>query len=287
MILGDCLDVLPTLPAGSVHACITDPPYGIGAPGTDDWDRRPPPPAAWSEVRRVLAPGAGLAVMTARRYYHAVATALEDRGCTVSDMLVWLYASGRSSGRHRLRAAHDPIVLAVSGPGPLRLDVEAGRIPVTGHDGPGRWPTTVAHDGSEAVAESLPTRPASPARDRSARDCYGEALRRGGLAGRGWHDSPRVSPVVGYGDPAGSVARYFYCGAPPGGAARRHPTEKPLPLMRWLIRMLTGPGDVVLDPWAGGGTTALAARAEGRGYVAIEREPQYHARAVAALSERA
>ena len=31
--LGDCLDVLPTLAPGSIDACITDPPYGIGAPG--------------------------------------------------------------------------------------------------------------------------------------------------------------------------------------------------------------------------------------------------------------
>lgn len=282
--LGDCLDVLPTLPAGSVHACITDPPYGISAPGTDDWDRRPPPPSAWSEVRRVLAPGAPLAVMTARRHYHRVATALEDRGCTVSDMLVWLYGSGRASGRHRLRAAHDPIVLAVSGPGPLHLDVEAGRIPVPGHDGPGRWPTTVAHDGSEAVAESLPSRPAATAQGRSAADCYGAAQRRGALAGRGWHDSERESAIVGYGDPAGSVARYFYC-APAVGSRRRHPTEKPLALMQWLIRLLTRPGDVVLDPWAGGGTTCLAALAEGRGCVCIERDPTYHARAVAALAD--
>ena len=38
LICGDCLDVLPEIEAGSIDAIITDPPYGIGAPGTDDWD---------------------------------------------------------------------------------------------------------------------------------------------------------------------------------------------------------------------------------------------------------
>lgn len=56
LILGDCLDVLPTLDAGSVDACITDPPYGIGAPGTDDWDVAPPSPAVWSAMRPACPP---------------------------------------------------------------------------------------------------------------------------------------------------------------------------------------------------------------------------------------
>lgn len=44
--------------------------------------------------------------------------------------------------------------------------------------------------------------------------------------------------------------------------------------MRWLVRLLTRPGETVLDPFAGSGTTCLAAAAEGRGYVGIERDPR-------------
>ena len=146
LLAGDCLDVLPTLDAGTIDACITDPPYGIVAPGTGGWDRELPNPAVWGAVRRLLRPGAGVAVMTSRRLYHRLAGALGDQGYTVVDMLVWLYGTGRAAGRHRLRAAHDPIVLAVAGSGPLRLDTEAGRIPVEGMTR-GRWPTTAEGRG--------------------------------------------------------------------------------------------------------------------------------------------
>ncbi len=52
-----------------------------------------------------------------------------------------------------------------------------------------------------------------------------------------------------------------------------HPNQKPLALMRWLIAKL--PGRVILDCFAGSGTTALAAEAEGRECILIEKEPAY------------
>jgi DNA modification methylase len=45
--------------------------------------------------------------------------------------------------------------------------------------------------------------------------------------------------------------------------------------MRWLIRTYTEPGDLILDPFAGSGTTAVACIAEDRQFIAIEREPEY------------
>ena len=54
-----------------------------------------------------------------------------------------------------------------------------------------------------------------------------------------------------------------------------HPTQKPLALMRYMVRTYTNPGDVVLDPCMGSGTTCLAAKLEGRGYIGIERELKY------------
>jgi site-specific DNA-methyltransferase (adenine-specific) len=67
-------------------------------------------------------------------------------------------------------------------------------------------------------------------------------------------------------------------------ARNHHPTVKPLALMRWLVRLVTPPGGLILDPFAGSGTTGCAALAEGFRFVGIEREPEYAAIAEARLN---
>jgi site-specific DNA-methyltransferase (adenine-specific) len=57
--------------------------------------------------------------------------------------------------------------------------------------------------------------------------------------------------------------------------ANTHPTVKPIDLMRWLVRMVTPPGGVVLDPFTGSGTTGCAAVLEGFAFLGIEREAKY------------
>lgn len=58
-------------------------------------------------------------------------------------------------------------------------------------------------------------------------------------------------------------------------AGSKHPTVKPIALMQYLIRHITPPGGVVLDPFAGSGTTAEAARREGFDCILMEAEPEY------------
>ena len=54
-----------------------------------------------------------------------------------------------------------------------------------------------------------------------------------------------------------------------------HPTTKPVDLMRWLLRLVTPRGGLVLDPFAGSGTTGVAALAENVRFLGVEREPDY------------
>ncbi len=54
-----------------------------------------------------------------------------------------------------------------------------------------------------------------------------------------------------------------------------HPSQKPLKLILPLILMCTDPGDIVLDPFLGSGTTAVAAEQEGRRWIGIEMDPGY------------
>lgn len=76
-------------------------------------------------------------------------------------------------------------------------------------------------------------------------------------------------------DPGGGASRFFYCAK----ASRRergdgndHPTVKPLSLMRYLVKLFVPVGGVVLDPFAGSGSTGIAALQEGRSFVGIERD---------------
>jgi hypothetical protein len=98
-------------------------------------------------------------------------------------------------------------------------------------------------------------------------------------------DSNPVGPQNQYGD-TGGASRFFptfrYQAKPSTrekntGVDDRntHPTVKPVELMRWLTRLITPPGGTVLDPFAGSGTTLVAATLEGFDTVGIEAEADY------------
>jgi site-specific DNA-methyltransferase (adenine-specific) len=124
---------------------------------------------------------------------------------------------------------------------------EAGETPgIGGHDpNLGRWPANLIHDGSDEVVGLFPE------------------------------------------DGDASAARFFYC-AKAGPDERRdskHPTIKPVALMRYLVRLVTPPGGLVLDPFGGSGTTAEAARLEHCRFLLMELSPEYCADAAERLRQ--
>lgn len=132
----------------------------------------------------------------------------------------------------------------------------------------GRFPANLIHDGSEEVVRLFPTEAgaASPVRgdapSRPAKNTYGEYGRKG----------------FGFHGDTGSAARFFYCAkASPSdrGEGNTHPTVKPLELMRYLVRLVTPPGGVVLDPFAGSGSTLVAAQSLGIRSVGVELDPAH------------
>ena len=159
----------------------------------------------------------------------------------------------------------------------------------------GRWPANVIHDGSQEVLDGFPDVKAG----------------KGTTLGRGFQteyvngtDPGTRLPFTNYGDD-GSAARFFYCSkanrrdrdegleqleAPDdtvreqGGAQHtkgvrlaknHHPTVKPTDLMRYLVRLVTPPGGIVLDPFMGSGSTGKAALLEGMRFVGCEWEEEY------------
>ena len=170
----------------------------------------------------------------------------------------------------------------------------------------GRWPANIVHDGSDDVVGGFPlttsglmkagTRRA--AQDHPGSVCYGTF---GGDA----------ATTDTYAD-SGSAARFFYCakaskadrdeglsafapqafvqfqtGNGESGKASSlsdgretqyrniHPTVKPEDLMRWLVRLITPPGGLVLDPFTGSGSTGKAAVLEGFDFVGCELTAEY------------
>lgn len=95
----------------------------------------------------------------------------------------------------------------------------------------------------------------------------------------------------GYGD-VGGASRFFYCAKAnkkernAGLTGRNaHPTVKPIALMRYLVRMVTPPGGLVLDPFLGSGTTGCAAVQEDFDFIGLELNPEYVAIAEARIAE--
>jgi site-specific DNA-methyltransferase (adenine-specific) len=75
-----------------------------------------------------------------------------------------------------------------------------------------------------------------------------------------------------------SAGRFFYCAKASKkdrGEGNNHPTVKPADLMRYLCRLVTPPGGVVLDPFMGSGSTGKAAALEGFDFIGIEQSAEY------------
>jgi site-specific DNA-methyltransferase (adenine-specific) len=76
----------------------------------------------------------------------------------------------------------------------------------------------------------------------------------------------------------GKAAWYLYTRIPAGpgrGGPCPHPTAKPLPLMRELVELVSKPGDLIVDPYAGSGTTGVACKTLGRRFIGWELDSGY------------
>jgi site-specific DNA-methyltransferase (adenine-specific) len=307
-----------SLPADSVDAIVSDPPYGLAFMGKE-WDHGVPGVEFWAEALRVAKPGAHLVAFGGTRTFHRLTVAIEDAGWEVRDCLSWLYGSGFPKshngpwGGTALKPAWEPIVLArkplvgtvaanVTQYGTGGINVDGCRIGFaseaderesknknrhgdfdskpsnhgiyspdnrTGaekgnYNPPGRWPANVCLD-EDAAAMFPESRFFYTAKaSRREREAGLDELEQKQRVFNGQSQSSSDYR-------SGSVEDKFTTSP----SRNHHPTVKPIALMRWLCRLVTPPGGLVLDPFNGSGSTGCAAVLEGFRYLGAELDAEY------------
>jgi len=148
----------------------------------------------------------------------------------------------------------------------------------------GRFPANLIHDGSEEVVGLFPETGASNLRPPTGKPKYTGSDRDSNAMKA---STTLDTTLRGHNDAGGSAARFFYCAKADSSERRnsKHPTIKPVALMRYLVRLVTPPGGLVLDPFGGSGTTAEAARLEHCRFLLLELSEEYCADAAERLRQ--
>jgi modification methylase len=234
VIEGDCVQVMTSLPDGSVDLVFADPPYNLQLQRElrrpdnskvdavdDDWDRfgsfaeYDRFTCAWlTEAKRVLKDDGGLWVIGSYHNIFRVGAILQDLGFWILNDVVWRKTNPMPNFRgRRFTNAHETLIWASKGP---------------------KSAYTFNYEAMKALNDELQMRS-----DWQIPICAGgERLK----------------------DENGEKA---------------HSTQKPEALLHRIIVASTQPGDVVLDPFLGSGTTGAVARRLGRRFIGIERDPSY------------
>lgn len=288
IMLGDCREHLPLLEDGSIDLFLSDIPYGIGL---DDWDvlhnntnsallgqspaqqgksafkRRGKPINGWSQadrnigteyeewckswaemVRPKMKNGASLFVFGARRTLHRVINAFEDSGFLLKDTLAWV----KGSAHHRAQ----------------RLSIVFER----------RGLTEAAESWQGWRLGNL-----APVYEPIA--WFMKPYRIGGTI---------ADNVLEYEVGAMNLAECEIQGADPTNVLefgfqkherRIHEAQKPLQLVEFLIRLTTKEGQIILDPFMGSGTTAIAATHLKRHFIGFEIVPEFHTKSLQRLEQ--
>ena len=276
---GDCVLRIKELPSSFAHLILSDIPYGIGA---EDWDvlhdntnsaylgsspaqekagaifkKRGKPINGWSEADRsipkeyfdwcstwasewlrVLKPGGSVFIFAGRRFSHRCICALEDVGFSFKDMLAWV----RERAPHRAQRLsvvfdrRSDIVSSQTWKGWRVGNLRPSFEPILWFTKPYKIGTTIADN----------------ALNHGVGPYNEEAFLR-------------------YAPGPENILRCGFC----EGEGGMHPTQKPVRLMQALIELTTQPDQIVLDPFAGSGSTLVAAKNLGRKYIGYEVDQKY------------
>lgn len=241
--LGDCLEVMERIADKSCDMILCDLPYGVlnkNNPNTR-WDRIIPFEPLWKQYERII----------------------KDNGAIV------LFAQGMFTAR-----------LMMSNPGMWRYNLIWDKIRGTGFLNANRMPMR-CHEDICVFYKSLPTynpqmTTGEPNHSRGdgthkqTNNCYGSYKERGCDCHKGIRKVAPTKPGQKYPRSIIPIRKEHKCGE------FYHATQKPVNLLRWLIRTYSNVGDVVLDNCMGCGSTIIAAIRERRHYIGIEIDERFY-----------
>jgi len=243
ILTGDCLRHLASLAPESIDLAFADPPFNIGYEYDVYNDRQSKSDyLVWTEkwlqaVRRLLKPNGSFFVAIGDEYAAEMKVRLDQLGLTLRNWIVWHYTFGVSC-QQKFNRSHAHILYYVMDARQFTFNADAIRVPSARQ-------TTYA-DRRANPRGKLPddTWVLRPQEDES---CF-----------RPDSDSWYVSRVCGtFKERTG------------------HPCQMPEAVLERIIRVASHPGDLVLDPFAGSGTTLATAKRLGRRYLGIELSAEY------------
>jgi len=277
VVCGNSIEILKKIPDNSVHLVLSDIPYGIGL---DDWDvlhantnkaylgsspaqqkagkvfkSRGKPINGWSEadrkipreyyewclqwmpeIHRILKPGGSVFIFAGRRFAHRCICAMEDSGLNFKDLLGWQ----RSQAMHRAQRLS------------VVFDRRGDEENSEKWDG---WRLGNLRPVFEPIIWGF-----KPYKITLADNSLEHEL--------GAYNYDRLTQLSGNAD------NIFKCDYRTGERGF-HDAQKPVDLLKMLIEMVTREGHVVVDPFGGSGSTAVAAKECNRHYVSIDISPEY------------
>lgn len=234
----DVLELLGRLPDGSVDLVVTDPPYAIAKAEWDEFESLDEYVAwcdAWLAEVARVLAPHGSAYVCGFSEILADVKARSARRFASCRWLIWSYKNKANLGKDWGRSHESILHLRMPG---AKLDVDAVRVPYNGHTT--KYPTRV-----QAVSSQ-----------------YGRGVRRDK-----WEPHPLGAK------PRDVLEIPVIC----NGMAEKapHPTQKPEALIEKLIRASSQPGQLVVDPFVGSGTTAVVAARLGRAWLAGDADARY------------
>lgn len=299
LIKGDNREILKQFPDNHFDSIVTDPPYGIDFLGKS-WDANTGALETYQESLRVLKPGGHILAFSAPRTYHHLAVTLEQAGFEIRDQIMWIYSSGfpksQDVGKNNdmpdwlgwgtsLKPAHEPICMArkpiklsiaknVEKYGTGALNIDATRIPYADENdiktylnnkaGPAERGTGIHGEKINMFEKNV-----------GYKNIKKKITREEDLPEQGRFPSNVIGEIEQ------PYQKYFYCPKisskerHTGESENNHPTVKPVALMEYLIKLVTPPNGIVLDPFNGSGSTGMAAVGLGFDYVGIDLDPNY------------